>query len=313
MDKIFGDLDRDGVAVVEGVIDPAPLQAAMWDILADLSGGEITSDPATWSMYYKFYLLHSMLMQHYAVGHHQAVWDVRQADSISQIFAAIWSRGGSDGRESRVVSERDLLVSFDGVSIHLPPEQTGRGWYRGAAGLHTDQSYTRSGFECVQGFVTAFDTRKGDATFVYLRGSHAHHAAVGAKFGITDKTNWYKCSDGMLAEYATLGCEEISLVAPAGSLVLWDSRTIHCGREPVKGRAEPNFRFVVYVCMTERRRATAAGLRKKVKAFEELRMTSHVPHAPKLFSKLPRTYGGPVVAQTITVRPRVEKMWLVGY
>ena len=31
--------------------------------------------------------------------------------------------------------------------------------------------------------------------------------------------------------------------------------------------------------------------KKKKKAFEEMRMTTHWPHKPKLFPKMPRTYG----------------------
>lgn len=66
---------------------------------------------------------------------------------------------------------------------------------------------------------------------------------------------------------------------------------MHAGQEPLPSRPAPNFRMVGYVCYTPRSRATAASLEKKRKAFEELRMTSHWPHKPKLFPKTPRTYG----------------------
>ena len=46
--------------------------------------------------------------------------------------------------------------------------------------------------------------------------------------------------------------------------------------------------------MTPRKLATDANLRKKRKAFTELRMTTHWPHKPKLFPVHPRTYGGPI-------------------
>ena len=59
-------------------------------------------------------------------------------------------------------------------------------------------------------------------------------------------------------------------------------------------REKPNLRNVVYVCMTPREKATEANLRKKRKAFNEIRMTTHWPHKPKLFPKNPITYGGPL-------------------
>jgi hypothetical protein len=77
-------------------------------------------------------------------------------------------------------------------------------------------------------------------------------------------------------------------------MVFWDSRTIHCGTEAIRKRGEKKIRNVVYVCMAPRERATEANLRKKRKALDDLRMTSHWPHKPKLFPVNPRTYGGPL-------------------
>jgi hypothetical protein len=77
-------------------------------------------------------------------------------------------------------------------------------------------------------------------------------------------------------------------------MVFWDSRTIHCGVEASKYRALPNVRAVIYLCYMPRSLCTKANLRKKQKAFQELRTTSHYPCSIKLFSKTPRTYGGDV-------------------
>jgi hypothetical protein len=43
--------------------------------------------------------------------------------------------------------------------------------------------------------------------------------------------------------------------------------------------------------MTPRKLCSVANLKKKQKAFNELRMTTHWPHKPKLFGKKPQTYG----------------------
>ena len=77
-------------------------------------------------------------------------------------------------------------------------------------------------------------------------------------------------------------------------MVLWDSRTIHCGAEPIKGRQNKTFRNVSYICMMPRKLASPANLDKKIKALNNLRTTSHWPYKAKLFSTMPRTYGGPI-------------------
>ena len=76
--------------------------------------------------------------------------------------------------------------------------------------------------------------------------------------------------------------------------LFWDSRTIHSGLEPAKERKELRKRSVAYLCYTPRKLASAAMLKKKVKAFEELRTTNHWPHKQKLFPVSPRTYGAPI-------------------
>ena len=91
-------------------------------------------------------------------------------------------------------------------------------------------------------------------------------------------------------------------------MVLWDSRTIHCGTEPIKGRNKRKFRNVVYVCMIPRSLSNEKDLKKKRKAFNELRMTTHWPHKPKLFPINPRTYGGPLPNIVNIPEPKLTKL-----
>ena len=53
---------------------------------------------------------------------------------------------------------------------------------------------------------------------------------------------------------------------------LWST---HCGVQALKNRNKPNYRAIVYVCYTPRALATKAKLKKKQKAINELRMTTH--------------------------------------
>ena len=243
-----------------------------------------------------------MLIQHWGVGHAQYVWDVRQNPRVRDVFEHIWETD-------------DLLVSFDGVSYHLPPEAIRTGWYRGNDWLHVDQSYTDNSFKCVQGWVTANKVNPGDATLTVLVGSHLIHGEFQKAFGVTDKDNWYKLTEEQKQFYLDRGCSLERITCPAGSLVLWDSRTVHCGTEAMKTRKEPNLRNVAYVCYQPRSKATTKAIEKRIKVFEELRMTSHWPANPKMFGKHPRTYGAELPDVTPLSRPVLNEVGrkLVGY
>ena len=288
-------LDEHGVAILSNILDPSECEALHKGIWNELH--TITSDweepldftnPTSWPGLWRLYPKNSMLLQHQQVGHFQSVWDVRQNPKVAGVFSDFWN-----------VPDTDLLTSMDGISVHLPSEQTGRGWARRSP-YHCDQSFTKHSLETVQGWVTANDIRDGDATLAFLRGSHKFQAQAAERFRdplITKRQSWNMLSPEMVQWYIEHGCEPQCIRCPAGSLVLWDSRTIHSGREPLKSRSQPNDRCIVYVTMTPRSKASEATLHKRRKAFEERRMTGHHPHAPRLFSVHPWTRGGelPVV------------------
>jgi hypothetical protein len=51
-------------------------------------------------------------------------------------------------------------------------------------------------------------------------------------------------------------------------------------------------------------------IKKRIKAFEELRTTTHWPHKCKLFSKNPRTYGSTLPPIKEIKEPKLD---LIGY
>ena len=129
------------------------------------------------------------------------------------------------------VTKEDLLVSFDGASFHFSPETTGFGWYNpDKSWLHSDQSYLRNGLECVQGWINAYDTNEGDATLTFLEGSNRFHTDFANQFNPTSSDDWFVLKQEHLNWYSnTKACIKVNIKCPVGSLVLWDSRTIHCG------------------------------------------------------------------------------------
>ncbi len=311
--KLRKTLDKYGVAIVPNVLDAKAcesMKTGMWDYLetvtANLPVPMKKSDPKTWSTFKQLYPKHSMLIQHWSIGHAQFIWDLRTNSKVVNVFSKLWA-----------VKPADLLVSFDGASFHFPPEITGFGWANGEkTWLHSDQNFWKKEFECVQSWINAYNTDEGDATLTILEGSHKYHCEFTTQFPQTEKSDWNLLDKGQLDWYIkTKGCARVNIKCPAGSLVLWDSRTIHCGTEPDSTRTKSNYRCCVYLCYTPRSMASDSVLNKKINAWETLRTTSHWPHRPKLFPKLPNTWGAPIPPIVQISKPKISDLGyrLVGY
>ena len=304
-------LNEYGVAIIPSVLDDDECKEmvdGMWDTLEYWTQYWETQikrdDSSTWKSLRDLLPKHSMLIQHYGLGHAQFIWNLRQNQKCISIFAKLWK-----------CKEEDLLVSFDGASFSMPSEITKIGWFR-KAWFHTDQSYLRNCFECIQSWVTGFDVNDGDATLGFYEKSHRYHEAFAEHFEMTDKSDWYKLqNEDEIDFYKNNGCAEKYIKCPKGSMVFWDSRTIHCGVEPRKGRENINFRCVAYLCYMPRSLAKNADIKKKIKAFEEMRMTSHWPCKIKLFPKMPRTYGAEVKEVVPLKFPELNELGrkLAGY
>ena len=300
LENLKKDLKKNGVAVIHNILDNKEInemRVGMWQTLEHISKKFKLpinrNDKESWKSYFELYPLHSMLLQHFGLGHAQFIWNIRQNPKIVSVFSKLWN-----------CKNDELLTSYDGLSIHFPPEITKRGWYRSNDWLHTDQSYVRNNLECIQSFISGYDIEEGDATLTVLEGSHKFHKEFSKKFNIKNTEDWYKLNEIEYKFYIDKGCKRTCIKCPAGSLVLWDSRTIHSGMESLKERKNPKLRFVVYVCQTPRKFANPSILLKKQKAFEEGRITNHWPHKPKLFPKTPRTYGKPLPEITL-LKPAV--------
>jgi len=288
MEKYISEFDVKGYTVIPSVISDFEcdkLSDDIWDTLTHITKGLIKkNDNRSYRHIYDLYPLHSMLIQHYGIGHAQFMWDLRQNPEIINIYKIFYKYFMPN------IKVDELLVSFDGISHHMPPEITGRGWFR-QNWFHSDQTFTNNTFQCIQGWVTAHDICELDATLSVIEGTHKKQIRDGfqTEFNITDKKNWYKLSDIELNYFDNF--KKVNITCPKGSLVLWDSRLLHCGKEPTKGRSEQKVRQVCYISYQPKILASPAILKKRKKAFEELRMTSHWASKPTLFPVSPRTYG----------------------
>ena len=309
IENIKNTLDEYGVAIIPNILDKeecSNFESGMFDYLEHVTQKfEVPIDrnnPETFKEWYKLIPKHGMLQQHFWIGHAQFNWDLRMNPKLINVFKNIYDTD-------------DLLVSFDGASFAPPHEITKRGYYKNNNWLHVDQSYLRNDFECIQSWVTAKDVNEGDATLTVLVGSHNLHKECAKEFGIENKDDWYKLCEEQLNFYRDNGCEKTDITCPAGSLVLWDSRTVHSGKEALKTRKKDNMRIVSYLCYTPRIMASKKVIEKRIEAFENMRTTSHWPHKCTLFPKNPRTYGNPLPNDKEIDFPVLNKigMKLVGY
>ena len=237
-EKLKETLSTYGVAIIPNVINDQECQQmtnGMWEYLEHITQKWplpiSRRNPGSWGEFYKLYPKHSMLLQHHNVGHMEAIWDLRQNPKIVDIFAHFWN-----------TTPYELLVSFDGCSFGVPPEETNRGWNRNNTWYHCDQSPIRPGFECVQSWINAYDTNEGDATLVILENSHNFHKKFQEFFNIIDKKDWFKLNQEHYNFYINNNCLEKIIKCPKGYGVFWDSRTVHYGK-PINKTSPNNLRF----------------------------------------------------------------------
>jgi len=312
-EKLKETLEKFGVAIIPKVlsdVEVGKMNSGVWDCLEhvtqDLDLPMNRKDESTWRTYFELAPLHGMMHKHWQVGHAQFVWDLRQNPKVVDVFSKLWE-----------VPPEDLICSFDGFSFLLPIQKMNRGYER-KTWFHCDQSYLRNGFESIQSWVTGYDVVEGSATLRCFAGSHKYHADVQKEFKIEDKADWFKATDEMLEFYLKKeDVEDVRIQAPAGSMVFWDSRTIHYGCRPGKDEKSEgsSFRNVVYICMHPRALANEKILAKRVKYFNEKRMTNHWAYKPKVNAKTPRSWGKPLPKVREIPSPKLTNLGrcLVGF
>jgi len=207
------------------------------------------------------------IYKHQEVGHQRHAWYLRTHPSVKNVFEQLWKTN-------------DLIVSYDGC-CYIPKTCV----KKDSLWTHTDQCANNSARECYQGFVSLTDNK--ERTLVVYEGSHLLHEKYFADRKQTGTKNWEKIDPEYLVEIAD---RKRVLDIPAGSVVVWDSRTFHQNQY---GKPESEERIVQYVCYLPRSHTknTAAILKKRQKYFIERRTTSHWPCPVHVNGLQPRTYG----------------------
>ncbi|GAA5861975.1 hypothetical protein JCM1840_006894 [Sporobolomyces johnsonii] len=284
------DLERDGFVVIPGVIshDKAARyteKATQW--VESFGLGYKRDDPSTWCTATLPWSSGGGLMTAYSVGHEDWVWEARQEPAVIDKFAQIW------GTE-------ELLVSFDAINFNLPIGPHARTDVELTAPWpHIDQQPFPADrpslqLELIQGLLVCTPAGPDDGGLVVVKGSSNKIAQYFAQGGFRQEQcmgprNFYTFTEEDMRWFASEGCETIKLNAEPGSLILWDSRTIHYNAAPTGNQ----LRHVIYTCYAPRAWATLEALEQKKAAFENWSRTSHWPHIVVPLNRMPERDGKP--------------------
>jgi|LauGreSBDMM110SN_4_FD.fasta_scaffold07016_2 ectoine hydroxylase-related dioxygenase (phytanoyl-CoA dioxygenase family) len=219
-----------------------------------------------------------MMYQKWNIGHSQHLWDIRTNMKVVNIFADFWN-----------VKPENLLVSFDGMSFLPPPEYTNFGWSDSKTWFHLDQTITKPYFDGIQSWITGYDVDDGDSTLIFYEGSHKLINNFVKQFGIRTKSDWFLLKKEE-ENFFKLNCEMKAIKCPAGSLVIWDSRLVHCAMGPIKNRKNRNFRCISYLSYAPKSLCDNETINKKIEGFTNLYTSNHYANRSTFFSTIPNEY-----------------------
>ena len=279
-------LEEDGVFVIENVLEQEFMDEVKTEIFAAMKViSEGKFDPENKETWQKKNLPPNSrgLFQHYGIGTQK--FAVRVRANAKPVFETFY------GTE-------ELLTSFDGLSFEPRPRQFR---FKSVADwnatqnetLHVDQ--TSAGFKCMQTGISLEDQGLDSRTFVCIPKSHLRHTEV-MNFMCGEEwpsSNWLPLNEKLM-EY--LGNPKpVRVPLKAGSMVCWDSRTIHASASPCKTLAPESYRLQIFVCMKPiptDKILYKKEQEKRAKYIAMGRTSRHTPVPIAVFGAAPNSYDG---------------------
>lgn len=190
------------------------------------------------------------------ISHLEWVWQIREL--CFPIFRQIWRTD-------------DLLCSFDS-GCFLPPKARYKinkdGTYSTKHWMHCDQPRDYRGFNCVQGIVNLLPNGPHDGGLTLIEGSKD----IFSEYLDKHVSEGRHCFHIDLNDPLIKGKRILKICAPAGHILLWDSRMFHCNIDP-RFNASP--RLCTYVSMQPRSLASEDQISQRIELYNEGRGTAH--------------------------------------
>ena len=268
LDEIKTLMKENGFVIVQNVLSDNECREmieGMWSSLSKITNYRFSIEkPNTWNYLKELKPFRNIYVTN-GIVHANFIWNLRQNTNVLKIFSTIYD-----------CKIEDLLVSFDGASVHMPSGKgnngnSSRSWY------HVDKSFEKKKqkIQCYQSWITGLDVNDEDYTIGFFRGSHHSFDEFGTKFGINNQNNFYKLKTKEEMKFYEDKHDQIRIKCPAGSLVLWDSRVLHSGLVPMKDRKVPNFRAITFLSYGRRCDTNKRTLNRRREIFEKRRATTH--------------------------------------
>eukprot|EP01126_Amoeba_proteus_P063418 TRINITY_DN8741_c0_g1_i4.p1 TRINITY_DN8741_c0_g1~~TRINITY_DN8741_c0_g1_i4.p1 ORF type:complete len:286 (+),score=41.29 TRINITY_DN8741_c0_g1_i4:78-935(+) len=259
-------LDNNGYVVIKAVADPQQVATAIdlfWKHFEDSKG--ISRDNMDswkgWKTDRRGIVTNAGVIQ--CAG----AWYVRGLPKVKTAFSRIWQTD-------------DLIVSMDSL-ILWKPWWHDREWTPITEGLHVDQNpFQKPNKCCIQGMLPLYDVTEEIGGLEVVPMSHSPER----QDLLRSTCSWMKGIGDfcMIPGRKNLIEGRKLLLAQAGDLILWDSRTIHgglegSGRNPQEDTSPRLARLTMTVCMLPRDRATEEVLDGRKQGFLQGQGFTHWP------------------------------------
>lgn len=238
------------------------------------------NDPNTWNNYNLPVQTRPGLFQS-LVPNLPIIWKTRTKSHLVDIFRNCYKNLRDD-----LPNDFKLISSNDGINIkhseakpfHDNSKDLEKDW------AHIDQTDSDKIFQCFQGQLVLTNTT---ASFRCTPESHKYYHFIRDKYAKKgDKSNWLKFTEEerkWLKDFFTKKNidYQIPIVAPAGSLIIWSSTTIHSAKLQDKAVKTTNedkwlgWRGIIYVSYRPRCDFKRNEIAKKKKVIEENRVLNH--------------------------------------
>jgi len=258
-------LDKYGVVVIQNYFKkPEKSKKRIVKWMVSISD-ELTEDKETWKSSNMPYGPRYGMMQT-LVTHCPEVWKIRE--KMYPLFADLHNT-------------KELYTSMDGASVHPPPTKKSptKDW------PHIDQ--TKSDPWCVQGQAVLTTST---SVFRCTPKSHKKNKEILELCGVEENSsNWLKFTPDQIEQLKEMfKFWQMPIYAPAGSVILWNSKTIHSAQHQLQN--DNSWRCVVYVCMRPQDQFTNRNKTTLKRCVQECRTTNH--WGTRMFGKRQGSFRG---------------------
>jgi len=275
-------LRDNGYVVYENVITPEEVQEGLnllWDFLEGMGTGINRGDPSTWGDDRWPPGGRTGVIYTHHIGQSAFLWTMRAKPNIGHIYSSIWG-----------TPVEELLTSFDGCGV-MKPTSYNADWRTTGSWYHLDQNgIKKKGDCCYQGLLNLIDNLEDDPGFVVVPQSNHKFSSFFQQVGPHVRGDFVSVKPNVLMDH--FKAQPVKLCVPAGSFVVWNSKTVHCNTPALKPRpmipphdrarrqAVTLERVVAYICMSPRPKNAAvlqSLLWEKAKGVRAGVTTNHWP------------------------------------